>query len=472
MSDYDVVVIGAGPGGYVAAIRCAQLGMSVACVDAWENSEGEPALGGTCLNVGCIPSKALLDSSHHFYQLTHGFVEHGIKVEKVTMDVGAMLRRKDKIVSSLTGGISTLFIKHKIDWIKGYASVLSENRIRISSSVGVLQSELKAKSIIIATGSVPLAPKGITIDNKNIVDSTGALSFQSYPKRLCVLGGGVIGLELGSVWNRLGSKTTVLIRGDSFLKPVDQQIAKQVFTELKNQGLEIKTGASIVNVVSTTKTVKVTYTDELGEHTELFDKLLVATGRKPNTDKLNAEEAGLIVDDRGYIKVDELYKTNLPNIYAIGDVIGGPMLAHKASEEGIAVAERIAGQHSQVNYNVIPWVIYTWPEIAWVGKTAEQLDALGQKYNKGVFPFRGNGRALAQGESTGMVKILSDAVTDEILGVHIFGPNASELIAEAVVAMEFKASAEDLARTVHAHPTLSEAIHEAALAVDKRAIHY
>jgi dihydrolipoamide dehydrogenase len=471
MADYDVVVIGAGPGGYVAAIRCAQLGYKTACVDNWVNEKGQASLGGVCLNVGCIPSKALLDSSHHYYALQHEFGQHGIHVTGVDIDLDQMMKRKDDIVSKLTGGVSALFAKNKVTWVKGHGKLLSNNCVEVESTDGGEKSQLNCNHIIIATGSRPADLKVAPFDGKQIVDSTAALAFDRVPERLGVIGAGVVGMELGSVWNRLGSKTTVLNRGEVFLKAVDQQIAQAAKKELENQGLDIRLGCKILQVKKTDDHVSVFYEDAEGENRIDVDKLLVATGRQPNSETLNADAVGLHVNQRGFIEVDEQCRTNLQGVYAIGDVVRGPMLAHRASEEGIAVAERIDGQSPDIDFMKVPWVIYTWPEIAWVGRTTEQLQDRGVEFRSGVFPFLGNGRALSMGTSAGMVKILSDAETDYILGVHIFGPNASELISEAVVAMEFGASAEDLARTIHAHPTLSEAVHEAALATEKRAIH-
>lgn len=472
MADYDVIVIGGGPGGYVAAIRCAQLGMKTACIDAQVNEQGEHSLGGVCLNVGCIPSKALLDSSHHYFHAQHEFARHGIIAKNLAVDVPAMMERKREVVKSLTGGVAMLFTKNKVTWIKGHGVLSGGNRVQVTADdADQVVQEYVADNIIVATGSSPIEIAEAPFDHERIVDSTGALSFEEVPKRFAVIGGGVVGLELGSVWSRLGARTSVLVRGDTFLKSVDQQLAAAAKKELEAQGMAILLGAKTKSVKATSKQVTVTYEDTEGEHKLQVDKLLVATGRYPNSNNVGAETVGLILDERGYIEVDECCRTNVPNIYAIGDVVRGPMLAHKASEEGVAVAEMIAGQQPEINYDVIPYVIYTWPELAWVGRTSEELAADGVEFNSGVFPFRGNGRALAAGNETGMVKILSDKVTDRILGVHIFGPNASELIAEAVIAMEFSASAEDLARTVHAHPTLSEAVHEAALAVDNRALH-
>ncbi len=477
MGNYDVVVIGGGPGGYVAAIRCAQLGLRTACVDNWRNKQGKPALGGACLNVGCIPSKALLDSSHHYYQIQHELAAHGIKVNGVTMDVPAMIARKDGIVHTLTDGIALLFTKHKIDWLQGHGRLLGNNQVEIIPQDAEGKRDEKnrhtvaAKNIIIATGSVsaphPLAP----VDGNLIVDSTGALEFTETPKRLGIIGAGVIALELGSVWRRLGAQVDMLARGNAFLPRVEEQLATEAYRLLTAQGLSIHLGAQIKQIRVGKKQVTLAYEDKEGEHKQVFDRLLVATGRQPNTAGLDAAGAGLKLDEQGFIAVDEHCRTSLSGIYAIGDVVRGPMLAHKASEEGIAVAERIAGQLSEVSYHTIPWVIYTSPEIAWVGKTSQELRADGVAFREGMFPFGANGRARALGEAHGMVKILAHAHTDRILGAHILGPQASEMIAEAVTAMEFHASAEDIARTTHAHPTLSEAFREAALAVDRRAIH-
>ena len=473
MADYDVVVIGAGPGGYVAAIRCAQLGLKTACIDKWVGPDGNHKLGGTCLNVGCIPSKALLDSSHHYSALKHQLPHHGIKVENPSIDIAAMMKRKESIVNKLTAGVSTLFIKNKVDWIKGTAKLLSNNTVEVSlSGAEDDKNQLVASHIIIATGSESAQLEMAPTDGELIVDSTGALAFDEVPERLGVIGAGVIGLELGSVWSRLGSEVTIFNRGELFLRTVDQEIAQAAFKELQAQGLEFHLGVHIKDVKTGKKGVTIVYEEGEREQSKKFDKLLVATGRKPNSEHLCSHEVGLIVDQHGFIEVDDLCRTSLQGVYAIGDVVRGPMLAHKASEEGIAVAEMIAGQSARVDFNKVPWVIYVWPEIAWVGKSSEQLNSNGIEHRSGTFPLFANGRALAMNETTGLIKILSDSKTDEILGVHVYAPNASELIAEAVVAMEFSASAEDLARTIHAHPTLSEALHEAALACDKRSIHY
>ena len=475
MADFDVIVIGGGPGGYVAAIRCAQLGMKTACVADYVNPQGVSSLGGVCLNVGCIPSKALLDTTHHYHRAQHEFSEHGIKIKDLNIDVTTMMARKQKVVDTLTGGISMLFLKHKITHLKGRGVLVGDNRVSVTAyaagvEVQVEAQEYQAKHIIIATGSSPVELDEVPYDDK-VVNSTGALAFDSVPKRLAVIGGGVIGLELGSVWTRLGAKTTVLVRGDKFLKKVDQQIAKAVQHDLEQQGMTICLGAKLKAVKSTAKQVTVTYQTAEGEKKLQVDRVLVATGRTPNSANIGADVVGLAVNSRGFIEVDEDCRTNLPGVYAIGDVVRGPMLAHKASEEGIAVAERIAGQQPEVNYATIPFVVYTWPELAWVGATSEQLKTEGVDFKTGVFPFAASGRAHAAGDTRGMVKMLSDATTDKILGVHIYGPNASELISEAVVAMEYAASAEDIARIVHAHPTMSEAVHEAALAVERRQIH-
>lgn len=473
MKNFDVVVIGGGPGGYVASIRAAQLGLSTACVESWLDDEGQPVLGGTCLNVGCIPSKALLDSSHHYAFLKHEAVQHGINSSGVTLDVRRMIDRKQKVVKTLTNGIAALFNKNKVEWLQGRGRLLPEKQVQVSpvGEEGGEDYTVAAKHIIIATGSAPTHIPPAPVDYELIVDSTGALAFTDVPRTLGIIGAGVIGLELGSVWNRLGSQVIILEALDDFLAPVDRQIANEAHKLLGKQGLDIRLGAKVTGTGSNNRQVTVTYEDKDAKQQILVDKLIVAVGRSPNTEGLGAAEAGLKMDERGFILVDDQCRTNLPDVYAVGDVVRGPMLAHKASEEGVAVAERIAGKPGHVNYATIPWVIYTWPEIAWTGKTEQELKAEGVEYRRGNFPFIANGRARAMGETGGMVKILSDARSDRVLGIHILGPNASELIAEAVTAMEFEGSAEDLARTIHAHPTLAEAVHEAALAVDKRTIH-
>ena len=471
---FDVAVIGAGPGGYIAAIRAAQLGFKTVCIDAGKNKAGDaPALGGTCLNVGCIPSKALLQSSEHFHAAQHDFAEHGISFTgSLKMDAAKMIERKDAIVNKLTGGIKFLFQKNKIESIFGRASFAGKagDEWLLNVDNG---AQIAAKHVIIATGSAPRGlPNLVKISNVNVLDNEGALNLTEVPAKLGVIGSGVIGLEMGSVWKRLGAEVTILEAAPTFLAAADQQIAKEAFKYFtKEQGLNIELGVKIESISKEKKGVRVQYELNGAKKDETFDKLIVAIGRIPNTQKLNAEAVGLAKDERGFIAVNELCQTNLPNVWAIGDVVRGPMLAHKASDEGVAVAERIAGQKPHLDFGTIPWVIYTDPEIAWVGKTEEQLKAEGVDYKKGTSGFGANGRALGLGKAKGTVKVLADAKTDRILGVHMIGPMVSELIAEAVVAMEFKASSEDIARIVHAHPTLSEVVHEAALAADKRALH-
>jgi dihydrolipoamide dehydrogenase len=475
---FDIIVIGAGPGGYIAAIRAAQLGFKVACVDAWSTAAGTPAPGGTCTNVGCIPSKALLQSSEHFDHANHHFAEHGISTGAVSMDVSKMLARKDLVVKQNNDGILYLFKKNKVTFFHGRASFASgkdgEYEIAVKAAkTGVDDETLTAKHIVIATGSNARALPGAAFDEVNILSNDGALRVGAVPKKLGVIGSGVIGLEMGSVWRRLGADVTILEGLPTFLGAVDETIAKEAKKAFDKQGLKIELGIKISEVKNGKKGVSVAYTNAKGEAQTLdVDKLIVSIGRVANTDGLNGAAVGLQLDERGAVVVNDNCQTNLPNVWAVGDVVRGPMLAHKAEEEGVAVAERIAGQHGHVNFNTIPWVIYTSPEIAWVGRTEQQLKANGVAYKAGSFPFLANGRARALGDTTGMVKMLADATTDEILGVHIVGPSASELIAEAVVAMEFRASSEDIARICHAHPSLSEATKEAALAVDKRALNF
>jgi dihydrolipoamide dehydrogenase len=471
---FDVVVIGAGPGGYIAAIRAAQLGFKVACIDEWKNAAGGPAPGGTCTNVGCIPSKALLQSSEHFDHANHHFADHGISTGKVTMDVAKMVGRKDTVVKQNNDGILYLFKKNKVTFFHGRGSfgkaVEGGYEVQVT---GAKEETLTGKQVIIATGSNARALPGTPFDEETVLSNDGALRIGAVPKKLVLIGSGVIGLEMGSVWRRLGSDVTILEGLPTFLGAVDEQIAKEAKKAFDKQGLKIELGVKVGEIKSGKKGVNVAYTNAKGEAVTLdADKLIVSIGRVPNTIGLNAEAVGLALDERGAIVVDADCKTNLPGVWAVGDVVRGPMLAHKAEEEGVAVAERMAGQHGHVNFNTIPWVIYTSPEIAWVGRTEQQLKADGVAYKAGTFPFLANGRARALGDTTGMVKFLADATTDEILGVHIVGPMASELIAEAVVAMEFKASAEDIARICHAHPSLSEATKEAALAVDKRTLNF
>ncbi|MBX3677491.1 MAG: dihydrolipoyl dehydrogenase [Rhodocyclaceae bacterium] len=470
---FDVVVIGGGPGGYIAAIRAAQLGFSTACIEseAYDDPKGEVRLGGTCLNVGCIPSKALLQSSEHYDNARHGFVMHGITANDVKIDVKTMVKRKDNIVTQLTGGIKGLFKKNKVTLLPGHGKFVGGGED--AWEVDVAGEVVTAKHVIVATGSRPRHLDGVPVDNKLVCDNVGALAFDAVPKRLGVIGAGVIGLELGSVWKRLGAQVTILEAMPDFLAAADAAVAKEawkVFTQ--KQGLDIQLGANITAVKVGKKNVTVEYESGDDNHVLECDRLIVSVGRVPNTEGLGCEAVGLKLDERGRIDVDEHCRSNLPGVWAVGDVVRGPMLAHKGMEEGVMVAELIAGQAGHCNYDAVPWVIYTHPEIAWVGKTEQQLKSAGIDYRAGQIPFAANGRALGQGDTTGFVKMLADAKTDRILGVHIIGTNASELISEAVVAMEFHASSEDIARIVHAHPTLSEVMHETALAVDKRPLHF
>ena len=472
-SIYDVLVIGGGPGGYVAAIRAAQLGLNTACVDRWKNAAGKTVYGGTCLNVGCIPSKALLESSYNFERARHRFAEHGIVAKGVSVDLPQMQKRKDIIVDKLVGGIGFLFKKNKIAALGGTASIVKIGEVcEVEIADGSNRERVSAKNLIIATGSSPHGIPSAPFDGERIVDNEGALAFKEIPKRLGVVGAGVIGLELGSVWQRLGSEVKILEALPDFLAAADSEIAKEAQKLFKKQGLQIELGASVLSAKAGKKNVRVAWRDKDGkEGEENFDKLVVAVGRAPCTEGLNAGEAGLEIDERGFIQVDGECRTRFSNVFAIGDVVRGPMLAHKAEDEGMLAAELIAGQKPEVNYDAIPWVIYTHPEIAWVGKTEQELKRDGVDYRKGVFRFASNGRALGLGESDGLVKILAARESDRIVGVHIIGGTASDMIAEGVLAMEFSASSEDIARTVHAHPTLTEVFREAALAVDGRAIH-
>jgi len=467
---FDVVVIGGGPAGYVAAIRCAQLGLSTACIEKWVNKEGKPVLGGTCLNVGCIPSKALLDSSHKYEEAKEHFDIHGISVGDVSMDVTTMLKRKEQIVKNLTMGVATLFKANGVTSFEGTGKLLSGRKVEYTNHAGTTET-IEAQNVIIATGSVPVEIPPAPLTDDVIVDSTGALEFTEVPKRLGVIGAGVIGLELGSVWNRLGSDVVVLEAQDAFLHLVDQNVAKEAKKLFTKQGLDIRVGARVTGTEVKGKEVVVTYQDAEGEQQVTFDKLIVAVGRRPYTEGLLAGDSGVNLDERGFIFVNEQCATDAPGVWAVGDVVRGPMLAHKASEEGVMVAERIAGHKAQLNYDVIPSVIYTHPEIAWVGKTEAELKADGEKYNVGMFPFAANGRAMASNDTDGFVKIIADAETDRILGAHIIGPNAGDLCQQIVVAMEFGSSAEDIGMMVFSHPTISEAVHEAALAVNNQAIH-
>ena len=474
MSDiYDVAVIGAGPGGYVAAIRCAQLGMKTLCIDAGSNLAGKPALGGTCLNVGCIPSKALLESSEQYFHLAHGLADHGIAVSGAKLDLAAMLKRKDKIVEKSTGGIAFLFRKNKVESRHGRARFLSGGETcKLEITNGDAREEVTARHVIIATGSIPTPLSLFPVDGERVVDNEGALRFSEVPGRLGVIGAGVIGLELGSVWRRLGSAVTVLETRSQFLPMADEQVAAEARKILtRDTGLDIRLDAKPKSMTTGPKGVVVEYDDTSGAQRLECDRLLVAAGRVPNTAALNLEALGIARDARGFIKVNEHCRTPLANVYAIGDCVRGPMLAHKASEEGMAVAERIAGQSPEVHLERVPSVIYTDPEIAWVGETEQALKAAGVTYRKGVFPFMANGRAQALGTTQGFVKVLADERSDRLLGVHMIGPRVSELVAEAVVALEFVAAAEDLARICHAHPTLSEALHEACLAAIGRPLH-
>jgi dihydrolipoamide dehydrogenase len=468
---FDVIVIGAGPGGYVAAIRAAQLGLKTACVDMFTGKDAKPAPGGTCLNVGCIPSKALLDSSKHFHHVGHEFAEHGITVKNASIDVRKMISRKDGIVKKLTGGVTQLFKGNKIEYFHGKGKLLTNHRVEVVPVGASEPFQLRADNIILASGSVPIAIPDVAFDGEYIVDNEGALDFTTVPKRLGVIGAGVIGLELGSVWSRLGSEVVLLEALDQFLPMADINISQQAVREFTRQGLKFHFGTLVKSATVVKKEVLVSLEDRNGESQMTFDRLLVAVGRKPYTEGLLADDAGVRLTERGQIEVDEQSRTSAAGVWAVGDCVRGPMLAHKASEEGIAVAEMIAGKPANIHFDTVPWVIYTDPEIAWVGKTEQELKKAGIKYRAGSFPFAANGRALAGGQSAGLVKMLADAESDEILGVHILGANASELIAECVVAMEFHGSSEDLARIVHAHPTLSEAVHEAALHLDGRAIH-
>jgi len=464
---FDVVVIGAGPGGYIAAIRAAQLGLKTACVDEWKAADGKPALGGTCTNIGCIPSKALLQSSENFEQAGHHFADHGVRVKGLELDLAQMMKRKDQVVKASNDGVMYLFKKNKVTFFHGRGSFARS--VPESSEISVGGETLSAKNVIVATGSVPRALPGAAFDEKLVLSNDGALSIPEVPKRLGIVGAGVVGLEVGSVWRRLGSEVTILEVLPAFLGAADEQIAKEAAKIFAKQGLEILLGVKITTVKKA-KDVVVEYADAQGKaQSASFDRLIVSIGRIANTEGLNAESVGLKLE-RGFVAVDEQCRTNLSGVWGIGDVVRGPMLAHKAEEEGVAVAERIAGHHPHVDFNTIPWVIYTTPEIAWVGKTEQQLKAEGVAYRAGSFPFMANARARALGDASGFVKFLADAKTDQILGVHILGPFASELIAEAVVAMEFRASSEDIGMICHAHPSLSEAMKDAALAVDKRAL--
>lgn len=467
---FDLIVIGGGPGGYAAAIRAAQLDLKTLLIDDRQAEDGRPAPGGTCLNVGCIPSKALLDSSKHYHHIQHDYVDHGIQVDTVSMDIGKMLERKRGVVKQLNSGLIQLFKANKIEFVNGRGKLFADRQVEITPNDGERYTT-SARHVILAAGSVPFTIPNVEIDNDMILDNVGALEIPEVPKRLGVIGAGVIGLEMGSVWSRLGSEVVLLEAAGDFLPVIDRDMARVAQREFKKQGLDIRMGCMVAGAEIKDGQVHVTYRSGDDEQTEVFDKLLVAVGRRAASDDLLADDAGVQLTDRGQVDIDDHCRTAAENVWAIGDLVRGPMLAHKASEEGIAVAETIAGQAGHINLETIPWVIYTDPEIAWVGKTETELKAAGIEYRAGNFPFAATGRGLAMGNAAGQVKMLADAETDELLGCQIIGANASELISEIVVTMEFNGSAEDLARIVHAHPTLSEAVHEAALSVDKRAIH-
>ena len=466
---FDVVIVGSGPAGYVAAIRAAQLGLKTACIEKSLDSEGKSQLGGTCLNVGCIPSKALLDSSHRYSDALNHFSDHGIEVSKPKLDIPKMMKRKEKVVAQLTAGVGGLLKANKVTTIFGEAKVLNANQVQVST---LNKTEIiETKNIVIASGSLPINIPVAPIDHNNIVDSTGALEFKSVPKKLGIIGAGVIGLELGSVWARLGSEVTILEAMDDFLPMADSKISKDVLKEFNKQGLNINLSSKVTSAKSNTKNVKVSFENQDGNAELSFDKLIVAVGRKPNTKNLFDENSGLLLDEKGFIPVNDFCETRVKNIWAVGDVVRGPMLAHKASEEGVMVVERIAGKHAEMHYDLVPSVIYTHPEVAWVGKNEAELLESGIEFKTGSFPFAASGRALATGESAGFVKVIAHKKTDTILGVHAFGPSAADIVQQGVVAMEFGASAEDLGLTIFSHPTVSEALHEAAMAVNGNAIH-
>ena len=467
---FDVVVIGGGPAGYVAAIRSAQLGLKTACIEEYVDAKNNPTFGGTCLNVGCIPSKALLDSSHRYQEATSHLKIHGIEVGSVDLDIPAMMKRKNDIVAKLTGGIGGLFAANKVTPIAGRGKVLADSKVQITNIEGKKEI-IESKNIIIASGSSPIEISSAIFNDTNILDSTGALEIDKVPETLGVIGAGVIGLELGSVWARLGSKVTVIEAMEDFLFMADKEVAKETFKDFKKQGLDIRLGCKLTSSKSLKNSVKITYENNGSSENMEFEKLIVAVGRKPNTSDIFEEDCGISLDEKGFISVNQNCQTDVKNIWAIGDVVRGPMLAHKGSEEGIMVAERIAGKHAEMNYDLVPSVIYTHPEIAWVGKNEEELKNDNIEYKVGKFPFAASGRALAVEQSVGFVKLLTDAKTDTIIGVHVFGPSAAEIVQQALISMEFGASSEDLGLTIFSHPTVSEALHEAALSVSNQAIH-
>lgn len=467
---FDVVVIGGGPAGYVAAIRSAQLGLKTACIEEYVDAKNNPTFGGTCLNVGCIPSKALLDSSHRYQEATSHLKIHGIEVGSVDLDIPAMMKRKNDIVAKLTGGIGGLFAANKVTPIAGRGKVLADSKVQITNIEGKKEI-IESKNIIIASGSSPIEIGSAIFNDTNILDSTGALEIDKVPETLGVIGAGVIGLELGSVWARLGSKVTVIEAMDDFLFMADKEVAKETFKDFKKQGLDIRLGCKLTSSKSLKNSVKITYENNGSSENMEFEKLIVAVGRKPNTSDIFEEDCGISLDEKGFISVNQNCQTDVKNIWAIGDVVRGPMLAHKGSEEGVMVAERIAGKHAEMNYDLVPSVIYTHPEIAWVGKNEEELKNDNIEYKVGKFPFAASGRALAVEQSVGFVKLLTDAKTDTIIGVHVFGPSAAEIVQQALISMEFGASSEDLGLTIFSHPTVSEALHEAALSVSNQAIH-